>query len=74
MATFSQSYATMCEFIAEHDRIPASRDKHAGIAIGAWVRRQRHKFQRGQLTPEEMLLLANTPKWKWKVRIGRPMK
>ena len=52
-----------------HARVARNYQVH-GIALGAWVHRQRLAYRRGAMTPDRVTVLEALPGWQWKASRG----
>lgn len=51
--------------MALHGRLPQKREAFEGIALGAWVTKQRFAYRQGVLKPERAAALQVVPGWSW---------
>ena len=55
--------ALLVAFVAEHGRLPRTKESYRGVKIGVWINTQR--ANRSKLSPERVAALEAVPGWVW---------
>lgn len=64
-AAFSARLEVLRSFVAQHARLPAQREAHGGVRIGAWCNKRRLQHRQGQLPADRAALLEAVDGWWW---------
>ena len=69
-ATWSDALTYLHEYVNRegHASVPFKYIMKDGYNLGTWVRDQRHKYNKGQLSKEKQKALEQLPGWMWTIR------
>tara|TARA_Y100000588_G_scaffold92866_1_gene100423 strand:- start:4506 stop:5633 length:1128 start_codon:yes stop_codon:yes gene_type:complete len=68
---WEEGFASLLKYVEEHKTVPAQSYKESdGYTLGTWVGNQRHKRNKGNLSPEQKARLESIEGWVWEHRVS----
>jgi hypothetical protein len=55
----------LLQFVAQERRIPAQREEHCGVRIGAWCNKRRLQYKQGSMPLDRIAALEAVEGWWW---------
>uniref|UniRef100_A0A383VYY7 Helicase-associated domain-containing protein n=1 Tax=Tetradesmus obliquus TaxID=3088 RepID=A0A383VYY7_TETOB len=62
---FEHNLEMLKQFVAVEGRIPAQREEHGGVRIGAWCNKRRLQYKQGSMPPDRIAALEAVDGWWW---------
>ncbi|KAF6258176.1 hypothetical protein COO60DRAFT_1639326 [Scenedesmus sp. NREL 46B-D3] len=64
-SAFEHNLEVLLQFVAQEQRVPAQREEHRGVRIGAWCNKRRLQYKHGSMPPDRVAALEAVQGWWW---------